>query len=453
MRTVNTARNKPKPSKIQQQVTVNKVQQSGTVTPTSPTTNAVTTHTTRSAHATQIPVKTRPQVTSINTEPRLTPLGRVGLGVYNTGSDYANILNTDYEDKSILNQAIGHAFEGKWDKAGQVIQNNPYRFAGNLAVEAGAALIPIGMILRGAKIGSTVGKVVSKIKPNKGGGELKEFYAGGQYTQKEIEMVEKLVKEHGGGKKLTQNDFDKLMDKTPAIKEVEKRDFLGKEIFPHGGLSPEEISKLNKLAKKHVALEKSPQMSAREKDKWMKQGQTELPKNYRIDEAKAVRSKLVAQSKVAVKPRLSVIQKKIIKNETLTATINFDIAFGKKISPSGRKHLFEGFKKKEYDSLKKYKRTRKSEFEKNQLKREHGSNEPNLGARKDGIFRTSLRYGRSGRKKDNVFEQSYDPDMAKKWAGLGLGLGGAGVIGGVGLSETDSKKNKDKSLGGYGQFL
>ena len=36
---------------------------------------------------------------------------------------------------------------------------------------------------------------------------------------------------------------------------------------------------------------------------------------------------------------------------------------------------------------------------------------------------------------------------------LFLGLGGAGVIGGVGLSKTDSKKNKDQSLGGYGQFL
>jgi hypothetical protein len=158
MRTVNTARKRSNPSKIQQQVIVNKVQQSGTVTLTSPTTNAVTTYTTRNAHATPIPVKTTPQVISINTEPQLTPLGRVGLGMYNTGSDYANILNTDYKDKSILNQAIGHAFEGNWDKAGQIIQNNPYRFAGNLAVEAGSFLIPVGGILKVAKVAKATQK-------------------------------------------------------------------------------------------------------------------------------------------------------------------------------------------------------------------------------------------------------------------------------------------------------
>ena len=62
------------------------------------------------------------------------PASKIMLGIGNTGSDYANILNSEYEDKSILNQAIGHAFEGKWDKAGQVIQNNPYRFAGKQAL-------------------------------------------------------------------------------------------------------------------------------------------------------------------------------------------------------------------------------------------------------------------------------------------------------------------------------
>ena len=52
--------------------------------------------------------KTRPKLINkpkqINTQ-GLTPLGKFGLGIYNTGSDYANILNTGYEDKSILNQA------------------------------------------------------------------------------------------------------------------------------------------------------------------------------------------------------------------------------------------------------------------------------------------------------------------------------------------------------------
>jgi hypothetical protein len=109
--------------------------------------------------------KTKPKLINkpkqINTQ-GLTPLGKFGLGIYNTGSDYANILNTDYEDKSILNQAIGHAFEGKWDKAGQVIQNNPYRFAGNLAVEVGSALIPVGAVLKAAKAGKIVKNITRK---------------------------------------------------------------------------------------------------------------------------------------------------------------------------------------------------------------------------------------------------------------------------------------------------
>ena len=111
--------------------------------------------------------KTRPKLINkpkqINTQ-GLTPLGKFGLGIYNTGSDYANILNTGYEDKSILNQAIGHAFEGNWDKAGQVIQNNPYRFAGNLAVEVGSALIPVGAVLKVAKVAKVTNKVLNNTK-------------------------------------------------------------------------------------------------------------------------------------------------------------------------------------------------------------------------------------------------------------------------------------------------
>jgi hypothetical protein len=87
------------------------------------------------------------------------PASKVMLGMGNTGSDYANILNSEYEDKSILNQAIGHAFEGKWDKAGQVIQENPYRFAGNLAVEVASNFIPFAAVTKVAKIAKFTTKV------------------------------------------------------------------------------------------------------------------------------------------------------------------------------------------------------------------------------------------------------------------------------------------------------
>ena len=95
-------------------------------------------------------------------EKALSPINRVGLGMYNTGSDYANIINADYEDKSILNQAIGHAFEGKWDKAGHVIKDHPYRFAGNLLVEAGLAVVPVGAVLKVAKVGKIAKTIAGK---------------------------------------------------------------------------------------------------------------------------------------------------------------------------------------------------------------------------------------------------------------------------------------------------
>jgi len=66
------------------------------------------------------------------------PASKIMLGMSNTVQDYGGIVQGGYEDKSILNQAIGHALEGKWDKAGQIIQENPYRFTGNLLVEAGS---------------------------------------------------------------------------------------------------------------------------------------------------------------------------------------------------------------------------------------------------------------------------------------------------------------------------
>ena len=109
------------------------------------------------------------------------PASKIMLGMSNTIQDYGGIVQGGYEDKSILNQAIGHAFEGNWDKAGQVIQENPYRFAGNLAVEAGSALIPLGVIAKVAKVSkytnqalNTVKKVIPKKKID--GEEVRTLY-------------------------------------------------------------------------------------------------------------------------------------------------------------------------------------------------------------------------------------------------------------------------------------
>ncbi len=92
------------------------------------------------------------------------PASRIMLGMGNTLQDYGGIVQGGYEDKSILNQAIGHAFEGNWDKAGQVIQENPYRFTGNLAVEVASNLIPFGVIAKAAKIAKYTNKALNTVK-------------------------------------------------------------------------------------------------------------------------------------------------------------------------------------------------------------------------------------------------------------------------------------------------
>jgi len=94
----------------------------------------------------------------------LSPLERIGTGAMNQVTDYQGIVNWDHKSESVLNQSIEKAFVGDWDGAGKVIRENPYRFAGNLAVEVGTALIPATWGLKAVKYGAKVGKTVIKSK-------------------------------------------------------------------------------------------------------------------------------------------------------------------------------------------------------------------------------------------------------------------------------------------------
>ena len=94
----------------------------------------------------------------------LSPLERIGTGVQNQVTDYQGIVNWDHKSESVLNQSIEKAFVGDWDGAGKLIRENPYRFAGNLAVEVGTALIPATWGLKAVKYGAQVGKTVIKSK-------------------------------------------------------------------------------------------------------------------------------------------------------------------------------------------------------------------------------------------------------------------------------------------------
>ena len=87
------------------------------------------------------------------------PGSLVMTGMSNTISDYGGIVDGNYKDKSILNQSIGKAFEGDWEGAGTLIRENPLRFAGNLLVEAGANIIPVGGLLKVAKVAKVANKI------------------------------------------------------------------------------------------------------------------------------------------------------------------------------------------------------------------------------------------------------------------------------------------------------
>ena len=107
-----------------------------------------------------------------------TPFTSFGQGMGNQahdigGSVHGLVTGQGYQVKSVLNRAVDHAFAGDWDSAGSVISDNPYRFAGNVVTEVGLAVIPFGLVARGAGIAGRVGgaatKVLSKTKSTKSG--------------------------------------------------------------------------------------------------------------------------------------------------------------------------------------------------------------------------------------------------------------------------------------------
>jgi len=147
-------------------------------------------------------------------------IGKFAQGIGNQASDigggiYGLATGQDYQSKSILSKATEHAFAGDWDSAGKIISDNPYRFAGNVATEAGLAIIPFGMVARGAGIAGKVGSAVSKSR--KAIGKTK----GKRKAMKAIKQEEKRI-----GRKFTKNERRNIMDETPTMKDVNKKSLL-----------------------------------------------------------------------------------------------------------------------------------------------------------------------------------------------------------------------------------
>ncbi|MDB4342123.1 hypothetical protein N9998_00095 [Nitrosopumilus sp.] len=140
-----------------------------------------------------------------------SPLTLFASGVGNQAHDIGGSVHglatgQDYQVKSVLNRAVDHAFAGDWDSAGRVISDNPYRFAGNVATEVGLAVIPFGMVARGAGIAGKVGSAVARSGKGK------------KLAMKAIRAEEKRT-----GRKFTKNEIRNIMDDTPTVKDVQKK--------------------------------------------------------------------------------------------------------------------------------------------------------------------------------------------------------------------------------------
>lgn len=88
-------------------------------------------------------------------------------GTVNQVTDYQGIVNWDHKSESVLNQSLERVFEGDLEGAGKLIQENPYRFAGNLAVEVGSVFIPATWGVKAVKYGAQIAKAGSKAKQAK----------------------------------------------------------------------------------------------------------------------------------------------------------------------------------------------------------------------------------------------------------------------------------------------
>jgi len=140
-----------------------------------------------------------------------SPLTLFASGVGNQahdigGSVHGLVTGQDYQVKSVLNRAAEHAFAGDWDSAGRVISDNPYRFAGNVATEVGLAIIPFGMVARGAGIAGKVGSAVARSGKGK------------TIAMKAIRAEEKRT-----GTKFTRSQIRNILDDTPTVKDVQKK--------------------------------------------------------------------------------------------------------------------------------------------------------------------------------------------------------------------------------------
>ena len=154
-------------------------------------------------------------------------------GIQNQFLDYQGIVNPEYQNKSILNQVIDSSIQGDFDRAGNLIKDNPIRFATNVGVEVVTSVIPVAPVLKALKLANVGSKVISK------GGKVGEkvvdkvdesidyFVRYGErrkITRKYGKNVPEQVKDDFdlGAKSIVSDNIDKISGKIENTKVVQK---------------------------------------------------------------------------------------------------------------------------------------------------------------------------------------------------------------------------------------
>lgn len=101
-----------------------------------------------------------------STDPNIqfNPIGEFAKGATSTLKDYAGIFDPKHKSKSNINKSMDYALQGDYSNAGKTISKNPYRLAGELAVEIGTSIVPVGGVAKAVKAGSTAVKASKAIK-------------------------------------------------------------------------------------------------------------------------------------------------------------------------------------------------------------------------------------------------------------------------------------------------
>ena len=186
-------------------------------------------------------------------------------GFIDTAVDYQGLVNPNYKNKSTLNQSIDKAISGDFAGAGQLITQNPARFAGGLAFEIGTSLIPIGAAtkaVKGMQVATKVVKTPAVRDAVKTGGSIIEKL----WSNAEIERA------------VAKPAYKKV--EAAAAKDIARRNKIVEENLSKARENGVDVSSLDKTDKKSVLSGKSAVKQTADNDAETMYGVREISNDY-----------------------------------------------------------------------------------------------------------------------------------------------------------------------------